>query len=259
MGKHGAIISDLHCGHKFGLCPPDHWEPESDDPTQAKVRQWQMRTWEWYAAKAKALGHLDRLIVNGDAIDGSGDRSGGTELFTTDRHLQVKVAADCIRQFDAEAYTIIRGTAYHVGDKEDFEDTLAERFGTHAQDHAWLEYAGCVIDCKHHLGSSTVPGAVPPSLPREAVWNLMWAERDLQPKANVFIRSHLHAHYEISTEDFLCIVTPALQGWTKYGGRRMSKTVSYGLIEWWISDQGAFTWKRHILRPVFAAAKAEAI
>ena len=66
MGKHGVVISDLHCGHKFWLCPPDHWEPESDDPTQTKIRQWQMRTWEWYAAKAKALGHLDRLIVNGD-------------------------------------------------------------------------------------------------------------------------------------------------------------------------------------------------
>jgi hypothetical protein len=37
----------------------------------------------------------------------------------------------------------------------------------------------------------------------------------------------------------------------------MSKTISYGLIEFWINDQGSFAWKAHILNPIFAAAKAE--
>jgi len=259
MPKHGVIISDLHSGHRFGLCPPEHWEPESNNPVQQKIRLWQSSTWNWYKEKARQIGHLDRLVVNGDACEGDGIRSGATELWTSDRLEQAEAAIFCARQFDFDAATVIEGTNSHTGTAEQFEAPLAKALGTHLQAHAWLEYAGCVIDFKHHIGSSSTPGAVPPALPREAVWNLMWSEHELQPKANVFIRSHLHAYHAVIEDDFTAIVTPALQGWTRYGGTRMSKTISYGFIEFWISNEGEFTWKRHRLIPTFAAAKAEAI
>ena len=76
MPKHGVIISDLHCGHKFGLAPPDRWEPESDDHIRQKIHTWQSSTWDWYRTKALQIGHIDRLIVNGDACEGDGIRSG---------------------------------------------------------------------------------------------------------------------------------------------------------------------------------------
>jgi len=259
MPKHGVIISDLHCGHRFGLCPPKHWERESDDPVQEKIRRWQMTTWRWFKKRAHAIGHLDRLVLNGDGCEGDGIRSGATELWSSDRHEQAKMAIECMKQFNFDEATVIEGTNSHTGTAEQFEAPIAEAFGTRLQAHAWLEYAGCVIDFKHHIGSSSTPGAVPPALPREAVWNLMWAERELQPRATVFIRSHLHSYHAVIEDDFTAIVTPALQGWTRYGGTRMSKTISYGFIEWWISDKGEFTWQYHRLIPTFAAAKAEAI
>ena len=259
MPKHGVIISDLHCGHKFGLAPPDRWEPESDDHIRQKIRTWQSSTWDWFSTKALQVGRIDRLIVNGDACEGDGIRSGATELYTADRLEQAEVAERCARLFDFDTATVIEGTNSHTGTAEQFEAPLAKALGTHLQAHAWLEYAGCVIDFKHHIGSSSVPGALPPALPREAVWNLMWAEHELQPRANVFIRSHLHTYHAAIEDDFIAIVTPALQGWTRYGGTRMSKTISYGFIEWWISDEGVFTWKYHRLVPTFAAAKAESI
>lgn len=126
-----------------------------------------------------------------------------------------------------------------------------------AQDHAWLEYAGVVMDIKHHIGSSTVPGSVPPALTRDAVWNLLWAEKELQPRANFFVRSHLHKFVAVMDDDWVAMVTPALQGWTKYGAKRMSKTISYGFISYKISDKGDLTWKKHIMKPKFARAKAE--
>jgi hypothetical protein len=259
MAKHGVTISDLHCGHKFGLCPPYMWEQESDDPLREKIRLWQMKTWDWYQATAQSLGHLDRIVINGDAVEGNGIRSGGTELCETDRIKQAEMALYCIHQFDFDRATVIEGTNYHTGDAEQFEAPIAKELGTRLQEHAWLEHAGCVIDFKHHLGSSSVPRSIPPALPREAVWNLLWSEHELQPKANVFFRSHLHTFFSVIEDNFIAFVTPALQGWTRYGGTRMSKTISYGFLEWWISDKGEFTWKLHRLIPRFAAAKVESM
>ena len=257
MPKTGVIISDLHCGHLFGLTPPDYQISPDDDRQLGKAAEWQRKTWDWYESQAKAIGHVDRLILNGDAIDGVGLKSGGTELITSDRRRQVQMAKACVDAFDHDAVTVIRGTAYHTGEAEDWEDVLADMLGTHAQDHAWLEYAGCVLDFKHHIGSTSVPGNAPPALGREAIWNLLWAEKQLQPKANVIIRSHLHTYYYTGQDDWLTLVTPALQGWTKYGGRRMSKTISFGVIYFEISDKGEFLWRPHLLVPTFAAAQAE--
>jgi hypothetical protein len=259
MSKHGATISDIHSGHKFGLCLPENWVPESNDPVKKKIRLWQMETYSWFKKKSQEVGHLDVLAVNGDGCEGDGIRSGATELWTSDRLEQAKAAVKLIRHFDFKKAIIIEGTNSHTGTAEQYEAPIAEALGTHIQAHAWLEHAGCVLDFKHHIGSSSVPGAVPPALGREAVWNLMWAEHELQPRAQIFFRSHLHTYHAIIEDEFTAIVTPALQGWTRYGGTRMSKTISYGFIEWWISDEGEFTWKRHRLIPTFAAAKAEAI
>lgn len=259
MPKHGVSISDLHCGHKFGLCPPDRWEPESSDVVQQKIREWQMKSWEWFANKAHQCGHIDRLVINGDAVEGNGIRSGATELYEADRLKQAAIAEYCARQFDFDQATVVEGTNSHTGDAEQFEAPLAKALGTHLQAHAWLEYKNCILDFKHHIGSTTVPGNVPPALGREAVWNLLWAEHELQPKANIFFRAHLHAFHAIMEDNFIAIIMPALQGWTRYGGTRLSKTITYGFIEWWISDTGEFTWKLHRLIPRFAAAKAESI
>jgi hypothetical protein len=257
MPKTGVIVSDFHCGHLFGLTPPNYQISLDDDRQLGKAAEWQRKTWDWYSEQAKAIGHIDRLILNGDAIDGMGSKSGGTELITTDRRRQVQMAKACVEAFDYDAVTIIRGTAYHTGEQEDWEDVLADMLGTHAQDHAWLEYARCVIDIKHHIGSTSIPGNAPPSLGREAIWNLLWAEKQLQPRANIIIRSHLHTYCYTGQDDWLAIVTPALQGWTKYGGRRMSKTISFGFIYFEITDKGEFLWRPHLLVPTFAAAQAE--
>lgn len=257
MPKRAIVISDLHCGHYFGMTPPEWWLPESEE--ESKIATWQRKTWEWLSSKAHDIGHVDHLIVNGDAIEGPGDRTHGTELIVRNLHKQVEMAYRTIQLFSFDKITIIRGTPYHTGDGEDLEDLLAQRFDTHAQDHAWLEYAGCIIDLKHHIGSSTVPGAIPPALTRESVWNAMWAEREMQPRANVFIRSHLHHFYEAGDGTFLCLVTPALQGWTKYGSRRLSKTVSFGFLEFSITDKGEFSWKKYELIPRFAGAKIESM
>lgn len=260
--KNVVILSDLHCGHAFGLVSPDYQLTPSDATLSRfheKAYEWQTHTWSWFAAEIASLGPIDRLVLNGDAIEGKGYRSGSTELLTADRNAQVNIAKAIVQFCDPSAVTVVRGTPSHTGEEEDWEDVLAEKLGTTAEDHAWLTYGRTTLDIKHHIGSSSVPGAVPPPLTREGIWNLLWAEKELQPRSNVIIRSHGHKHFYVGDEDALSIITPALQGWTKYGAKRMSKTITYGFISFQLTENGDYTWTRHILNPTFAAAHAQPI
>ena len=44
----------------------------------------------------KEVGPVDILVVNGDAIDGHGKKSNGSELLTTDLLQQVDIAVECL-------------------------------------------------------------------------------------------------------------------------------------------------------------------
>ena len=264
--KNVVILSDGHAGHMFGLTSPEFQLQPSEcslSRFHEKAYEWQTHTWSWFSAAIAQLraeyGPIHRLVLNGDAIEGKGYRSGATELLTADRNAQVNIAKTIVQFCDPEAVTVVRGTPSHTGEEEDWEDVLAEKLGTQAEDHAWLTYGSTTFDIKHHIGSSSVPGAVPPSLTREGVWNLLWAEKQLQPRSNVIIRSHAHKHFYVGDEDTLAIITPALQGWTKYGAKRMSKTITYGFLSFHLFENGDYTWNRHILNPTFAAASAEPV
>jgi hypothetical protein len=257
MPRKVVVISDSHSGHHFGYAQEKYWPRQSDDERYEKVRIWQEKTNEWLRVKARELGPIDKLICNGDMIEGDGYRSGGVELFTTDRLKQVEMASELISLFDYKSLTIVDGTDSHTGLSENYEETLAQNFGLHAQDHAWVTHAGVTIEFKHHIGSTQTPRGTPPALSRDAVWNLLWAEKKMQPKSDIIVRSHLHHLHFTGDSGFLGIVTPALQGWTRYGARRMSKTIDFGLLEITIFDNGDYSWKTHILNPLFAAAKAE--
>jgi hypothetical protein len=252
-----VVLPDLHSGHKFGLTAPRDFSGSGPQRIDEKARLWQEQAWAWFKEEIQSVGPIDHCVVNGDAVDGRGERSGSVELITADRNGQVAIAEHVLEEVGAKKYTFVRGTPYHTGDEEDWEDNLAKAFDTVAEDHAWLEESGVVFDFKHHIGSSTVPKAIPPALPREAVWNLLWAEKELQPKSHVIVRSHLHSFVYCGDESYLAMVTPALQGWTRYGARRMSKTISYGFVEFRVYETGEYTWRPHILVPVFSAASAK--
>lgn len=215
----------------------------------------QATTWDWYAATLAKLQPIDVLVVNGDAIDGKGERSGGTEQFEMDRHEQALIAARCIREAKAGKVYVIRGTPYHVGKDEDFEDTVASEVGAaHVGYHDWIDCAGVVFDFKHKVSTSSIPHGRHTGPARSALWNALWAERGLQPRAQVFVRSHAHYFDYSGDARTLIIVTPALQGFgSKYGAAECEGTVDVGLVSFDCQD-GRYTWKAHLADLAWAAA-----
>ena len=138
-------------------------------------------------------------------------------------------------------------TPYHVGKLDDYEDLLAEHLGATIKDHPFFTIGGVTFDAKHKVGSSSVPYSRGTSIARDRLWNVLWAERGEQPKADVILRSHVHYHSYVGGPGWVAMTTPALQAaGTKYGGRACSGTVDWGVIVFEVED-GEFDWKAYLV------------
>ena len=246
--KRILIMSDLHCGHRGGLTPPSwQYNKYDDENVRGKFGFLQSTVYDWFVRQVRQVGPVDLLVVNGDAIDGKGEGSGGTELLTTDRREQCEIAAECINQIERKKLLLIRGTPYHTGKEEDWEDVLAGMVNaTDVGWHEWFDADGVVFDCKHKVGRSEVPYGKLTAPAREAVWNLIWSERDIQPDANVIVRSHVHYFAYGGDAYKLWLTTPALQAWSKYGTATCAGTVDMGMV-YFECNKGAYTWKPILL------------
>lgn len=241
------VISDLHCGHRAGLTPP-RWqmrppEKESQWTKREKYAAIQREAWSWYSKNVRAHGPYGLVVCNGDAIDGRGERSGGTELITGDREEQCDMAETCIQRAMSKGTKLVMtyGTAYHTGAEEDWEGRIAanlraEKIGS----HEWIETHGIVFDFKHHIGSSSVPHGRHTAISRDALWNALWAERGLQPKSDVIVRSHVHFFQYCGDATLgLRLTTPGLQTMgSKYGSRRCSGLVDFGFVVFDVDKSG---------------------
>lgn len=257
--KRLVVINDTHCGHFGGLTPPA-WQLKRREPTLVRQRfsEWERKTWDWFGEAIERSRPFDALVWNGDIIDGIGERSGGTELLMTDRIDQLDIAEDIYRFINPPAANFIYGTPYHVGKGEDWERILADRLDVHIGEHDWIKAEGVVIDFKHKVSTSAMPYGRHTGPSRSRVWNALWAEREMQPKAQLVVRAHAH-YYDFSGDiTGATIVAPALQGWTKFGGKECEGTVDFGFLTIECED-GRWGWTPHIMDLRFAAAKARSL
>ena len=254
--KRIVVISDLHCGHCVGLTPNDWRSP----PRRfgRKVTDMQQTLWDNFVVEINKIKPIDVLIVNGDCIDGVGKRSGGSELITTDINDQADMAVECINYCEAETVVMTYGTPYHVSPGgTDAERQIAKDVGAaEIGSHGFYDIDGFTFDVRHKpAGSSSIPHTEATPLLREWMNNLLWKDMELQPKANVIIRSHLHKYLQVDNDHTLAFVTPALQGFgSKFGARQCSKMVSWGFLYFDITN-GELSWKKVIYKGEVLAAK----
>jgi hypothetical protein len=250
MKKRVLIISDLHCGHLAGLTPSKWQLSIRGDHDWDKFAILQRELWDNYTRVVRYLGNVDLLIVNGDLIDGRGERSGSTELITTDRHKQCDMAVAALNIIKTKNTVITYGTPYHTGEQEDFEKDVAKEIGaSKIGSHEWIDVNGVIFDCKHHVSSSNNPYNRSVSVAKDRLWNVLWAEHEEQPKADIIIRSHVHYHEYCGGSNWLAMTTPSLQGMgSKFGSRKCSGHVDFGVIHFDVDSDGSYTWQSHILR-----------
>jgi len=248
--KRVVIISDLHCGHRAGLTPPAWHYRITNEEEAAAFQKWaivQKECWDWYRSTMSKLRPIDVLIVNGDCIDGTGRRSGGTELVTTDRDVQCQMACKCLQVAKAKKVLMVRGTPYHTGEEEDMENHIARTLpADKIGDHEWYNINGVTFDVKHFIGSSTIPHGRVTALLRDQLWNRLWAMTDQQPEADIMVRSHVHyavfagGHFNGRLK--VAMTTPALQSHgSKYGAKKCSGLVDFGITYIDIDAKGNYS------------------
>lgn len=237
------------------MTPPD-WDrrPENLDSPAQKAYKLRRECWRWFERKVKELQPIDGVIFVGDAIDGKGPRSGGTELLTSDRNEQVDMAAACLAEFKAKSIVMCYGTPYHTGHLEDWEDAVAKHktldgIVLKIGGHDYAEVEGVTFDYKHFVSSSSIPHGRHTAVARENLWNALWAEREEYPRADVILRAHVHYYDFCGSLDWLGMTLPGLQAYgSKYGTRKPSGTVDFGFVHFDVKGKDKRPWYPHILR-----------
>lgn len=244
-------MGDTHCGHYAGLTPRPwqlriHDDDEQPEPRWNKYAKLQAELWGHYTKIAKAIQPVDILLFTGDAIDGRGERSGQTELITANRTSQCDMAVQTIKLIHAKDIVMVYGTPYHTGGAEDWEDQVAERVDARKiGGHEWADVNGTIFDIKHKIGSSSIPHGRHTAIARDRMWNVLWADRMLQPRANITIRGHVHYFNYCGGPDWVGLTAPALQGMgSKFGSRQCSGLVDWGLVVFDVDQNGSWTWSR---------------
>lgn len=235
--KRLLVVSDFHCGSRLGLMV---------DKTSEH--------WKAFSSAIDKLKPFDVCLVNGDAIDGKGEKTGGTEQLTSDRIEQKNMAIEVLEFIDAKKYLFTYGTPYHAGKEEDWEKLIAEKFDARISGQEFFDVNGLMFHAKHKIARSTIPHGRFTPLARQKVWNLFWSEYGEAPKVDVFIRSHTHYFAYCGDCGYLAIITPALQRWgSKYGERMCEGTIDFGFIVFDILSRGDYHWDKYIWRDLDVA------
>lgn len=210
-----VVVSDLHCGCQFGLCPP---EVTMDGGGKYKASKMQGVTWAWWQEfindfiPAATRGEPFDLCVNGDALDGV--HHGSTTQLTHNHNDQRIVAEQCLRPLveKASRYFHIRGTEAHVGQSGENEETLARSLGAVPDDngnHARWEMRYRLNDrllhLTHHISTTSSPYSETTALLRELVNGYVESGRWQDDPIHYFIRSHRHTCAKVEI--------PSAHGW----------------------------------------------
>lgn len=232
--KRILIISDTHCGHLWGLTPPMYWTQYLEE-----AFDFQKESWNWYTNTINLLRPFDMVIGNGDLIDGRGEKSGSNEIMVMDRMKQAEMAAEIINITEAPQVLLTRGTEYHVGNAEQFEDHVAKCTDADIiEDVLRFRVNGSLFDVRHHVGRSTVPWSEATSPLKE----LILANLERGEDINFLVRSHVHKYiYTSIGNNQAAITTPSLEGHTRFGSRRCSGRVDFGVIVVDVDEKGVIT------------------
>ena len=246
------LWGDSHCGSYVGLTPPAYQTKFTPNPKTEEHRtlnKWanlQKECWDWYIDKLELLKPIDKLFYLGDGIEGTGHRSGGTELIVVDRKVQVQMAIEAIEVAEAKEMIMVYGTPYHTGQSEDFELDIARHFKCKIGGHEWEEVNGCMFDLKHKQGNTDNPTT---GLWQQIRDHREWAGLGEQPRADVLVRAHTHRFCILKIEDCIGITIPALQAYgSKFGARQCSRKVQFGLVALDVWPDGEIVEHIHIAK-----------
>ena len=235
------VGSDPHCGHETGLTHPG-FDPGGDSHN-AIVRA---ECWDWFKEEVKSKAPYDIALWGGDILDGTGDRSGGTENLTMDLFKQAQCFYNIVQTVKAKENVLVYGTPYHTACKgQDFEHAVAGI--EYLEDHAFVKVNGVTFDLKHKIGGSTVPWGRHTASSKAHYLNALNSIKESEPLADVILRAHVHYHQFCGGNNWIAMTIPALAWGSKFGKRQCEGAVDFGFLVFDIYNDGRIVWEPHIV------------
>lgn len=219
------VVSDLHCGCRLGLCPPepvplDEGGSYYPSKLQNVVWGWWEEFWhKWVPTVTE--GEPFAVVCNGDAIDGvhHGSVTQISHNLEDQCELAYKVLKPVVDACEGRYYHI-RGTEAHVGKSGQEEERLAKRLGAipnemgqRARWELWLQVGlSGLVHISHHIGTAGSLAYESSALMRELSEAYVEAGRWGNKSPSVVIRSHRHRNAEIriqTSQGFATVATTA--------------------------------------------------
>lgn len=195
--------SDAHCGSRWGLTPPD-WQT-------AKTRPWLGPFWAWWTDTLKELGSFDAHVHLGDAVDGQGDKERGIAELELDVEEQGRMAGEALSMVVAKQHYMVFGTPYHTAGSHSYEQAVARLIGASIDDAQYLKADGLRISARHVVSRSDTPYGQPGLIAKELIRDLLQAQQDEAPRADIVLRGHVHTYVWIDNGMGYAGIVPALQ------------------------------------------------
>lgn len=102
MSRSIVFVGDMHVGSKYAVTAKQF--KQADD--QLKLLDW------WYHC-VEEIGHVSRLHINGEPIDGGNKKQSGDGV-DTNLNTQLENAAELVKMIHADKITLTRGSGYHT-------------------------------------------------------------------------------------------------------------------------------------------------
>jgi hypothetical protein len=274
-----VLLADMHVGGLYGVAG----SPESKFAPDAGVRQKLFDAWS--ASTRGKWSKPDALIVNGDAVDGKGVKSGGVDQWEPDLMAQADHAAELLSMWGAKEVYIIRGSPYHVGAGHtglEVEEYLGRKIGAMVHPYGkdqqsglqwFLTLNGTTMHVSHHVGISRVFAYRSTPIAREMMAmklndplrhlvdlaskpggrNQLWNDdlkAAIECKTSIVVRAHSHYFWVCQTSHSMGIDLPCWQAMTPYMQLRnpIGMPPDIGFIGMEFNKGGEWTYERNLWR-----------
>ncbi|MEM3554254.1 MAG: hypothetical protein QXU79_00315 [Candidatus Micrarchaeaceae archaeon] len=235
-----AVVADSHCGHMLGLTPPA-WRVSAR--VDSRLHRAQNDMWRRYSELVEHVVRppVDVLFTLGDLVEGPQSAFRGVELVEPDVLGQCEMAAQVLRMMEARTVYMVRGSLYHVGEAEEFEDVIAKELGADIANEMLVRVDKVTFHLEHFVGRSSIVHGRATPLARDWLVNVLLASHGAMERAQVILRGHVHYHAYVGGTGWLAMAVPALC----YGGgkirRRVKGMAEFGLVVFEV-DGGEFRW-----------------
>lgn len=217
-----VVVSDLHVGSEFALCPP------SFDQTErlAMLRRYLYTAWTQYLAFVEEAcgGSPYIVVVNGDCVEGR--HHGARGLLISSHVRQWRAAVELLRPLiePSRGVYFTHGTECHtLDDEEDLAEELRAVPDPETGLHAWarlrLDMFGTRIMIRHHVGTTSRPWLTANALGMSLAAERLNALNAREHPTDVLVVGHRHLAGEVLTENGIAIATPSWQFPTRHVGK----------------------------------------